>query len=74
VIGFVAEASRPWALSEAVAAGWRDAALTASDPDLAAIRGRSDFRHLLGRMFDRAMPSDPFVRPRRPAPARTVDP
>ena len=51
------------ALKEAAAAGWNNPTQAASDSDLAALRGRADFQQLLATLFDRAMPSDPFVRP-----------
>jgi tetratricopeptide (TPR) repeat protein/tRNA A-37 threonylcarbamoyl transferase component Bud32 len=50
-------------LKEAAAAGWNNPTLAASDSDLTALRGRADFQQLLATLFDRAMPSDPFVRP-----------
>jgi serine/threonine protein kinase len=50
-------------LRAAVAAGWNDASHTARDPDLAPLRQRADFQHLLAEMFDRIFPVDPFARP-----------
>jgi hypothetical protein len=49
-------------LKRAVAAGWAGAAHTATDPDLAPLRERDDFRQLLGELFDRIFPADPFAR------------
>ena len=53
-------------LRSAIEAGWRDAAHTSHDPDLAPLRQRDDFRQLLAGMFDRGFPSDPFVRHDQP--------
>jgi serine/threonine-protein kinase len=58
------EAEAMAALKEAVAAGWNNPTFSASDPDLAALRGRADFQQLLATLLDRNMPSDPFARPR----------
>jgi serine/threonine protein kinase len=49
-------------LNQAIAAGWKDAAHTARDPDLIPLRDRADFRRLLAVMFDRGFPADPFSR------------
>jgi eukaryotic-like serine/threonine-protein kinase len=49
-------------LRAAVAAGWRDAALTSRDPDLATLHDRDDFQNLRAEMFDRGFPADPFAR------------
>jgi len=49
------------ALRAAIAAGWNDAAKTSRDPDLAPLHGRDDFRRLLGELFDRSFPADPFA-------------
>jgi tetratricopeptide (TPR) repeat protein len=49
-------------LRRAIAAGWRDASHTARDPDLAALRDRTDFRELLRSLGDRAFPADAFAR------------
>jgi serine/threonine-protein kinase len=46
------------ALRRAVAAGFRDLAKLHTDPDLALLRDRNDFRLL---MMDLAMPAEPFV-------------
>ena len=48
-------------LRAAVAAGYRDAANTSRDPDLAPLHDRDDFRELLAEMFDRSFPADPFA-------------
>ena len=48
-------------LRAAVAAGWSDAAKTAREPDLDALRARPDFRALLAGLFDRTFPADPFA-------------
>ncbi len=48
-------------LNQAVAAGWKDAARTSRDPDLAVLHDRSDFRRLLGEIFDRSFPANPFA-------------
>jgi hypothetical protein len=52
-------------LAKAVAAGWdtpqRLAHMT-RDRDLDALRDRADFRRLLGELFDRGFPKDPFAR------------
>ena len=67
------------ALHAAIAAGWTDAARTGSDPDLASLHDRDDFRRLLAELFDRVFPAAPFdvdridaSRPHRldPLPAR----
>jgi len=49
-------------LKEAIAAGWNDANKTNSDPDLAPLRDRDDFRSLLAQMFDGGFPADPFAK------------
>jgi hypothetical protein len=49
-------------LHAAVAAGWNNAAHTSRDPDLAPLHDRDDFRRLLGQLFDRGFPADPFAR------------
>jgi serine/threonine-protein kinase len=49
-------------LERAIAAGWDDAAWTHRDPDLDPLRDREDFRRLLGKLFDRGFPVDPFGR------------
>ena len=49
-------------LKKAIATGWNQPDHTAKDPELAALRGRDDFRRLLAEMFDRVFPADPFVR------------
>ena len=49
------------AFQAAIAAGWIDADRTCRDSDLSAIRDRDDFRHLLGELFDRIFPADPFA-------------
>jgi serine/threonine protein kinase len=49
-------------LTKAVTAGWKNAAHTASDPDLAPLHGRDDFRRLVAGLFDRVFPADPFAR------------
>jgi hypothetical protein len=45
-------------LRQAAAAGWRNAAWMAADPDLAPIWPRPDFRALL---LDMAFSADPFA-------------
>ncbi len=54
-------------LNSAFVAGWRNAALTAQDPDLASLRPRADFQALLKRIEDARV--DPGVV--RPFRART---
>jgi serine/threonine protein kinase/tetratricopeptide (TPR) repeat protein len=49
------------ALRRAVAAGFHDATRMSQDADLRPLRGRDDFRALIG---DLAFPIDPFARPR----------
>ncbi len=49
-------------LKRAIAAGWNDAGKTSSDPDLAPLRDRDDFRRLLAELFDHGFPADPFAR------------
>jgi tetratricopeptide (TPR) repeat protein len=52
-------------LAKAVAAGYRtpqNLTHMAKDPDLDALRARADFRRLMGELFDRGFPSDPFAR------------
>jgi len=48
-------------LREAVAAGWKDAAHTSRDPNLAPLHDRADFRRLLSDLFDRSFPTNPFA-------------
>jgi tetratricopeptide (TPR) repeat protein len=49
-------------LKDAICAGWNDACKTNSDPDLAPVRDREDFRRLLAELFDRGFPADPFAK------------
>ena len=52
-------------LAKAVAAGYdapQHLANMARDRDLDALRDRADFRRLLGELFDRGFPKDPFAR------------
>jgi hypothetical protein len=49
-------------LTKAVAAGWNNPALAATDSDLAPLHGRDDFRRLVAGLFDRVFPADPFAR------------
>ena len=49
-------------LRRAIAAGYADANHLHQDPDLAPLRGRDDFRRLLGERLDRGFPADPFAR------------
>lgn len=58
------DASRPaveW-LRKAVAAGYRDRAHLDADPDLAPLRGRPDFRALVGSLRYTAPPPRPVVK------------
>jgi len=48
-------------LRRAVEAGWSDADWTAHDPDLAPLRDRDDFQEILGALYDRRFPADPFA-------------
>jgi len=58
-----AEADRAmdW-LKQAVAAGWNDAAKLQTDHELDSLRDREDFERLLGELYDRGFPDDPFAR------------
>jgi tetratricopeptide (TPR) repeat protein len=47
-------------LKQAVIAGWKNALRIATDPELAALRGRDDFKLLL---MDLDFPAEPFTRP-----------
>ena len=49
------------ALCAAVAAGWSDGAKLDRDADLAPLRGRDDYRRLVGETMDRAMPVNVFT-------------
>ena len=49
-------------LRQAVAAGWADAMQTKTDPDLAPLHDRDDFRQLVAELFGRAFPTDAFAR------------
>ena len=49
------------ALRAAIAAGWKNAGHTSRDPDLIPLRSRDDFRKLVGNMFDRSFPANPFA-------------
>jgi hypothetical protein len=49
-------------LRAAVAAGWDDATRTCREHDLASLRRRDDFLMIIAEMFDRLMPTDPFIR------------
>ncbi len=49
-------------LSQAIAAGWANVALMATDGDLDPLRERDDFRRLLDEQLDRAFPASPFAR------------
>ncbi len=52
------------ALRAAIAAGWRDARQASNDADLAPLRARDDFRQLIGELFDRGFPANPFAQSR----------
>ena len=52
-------------LAKALDAGYdtpQDLAHMTRDHDLDALRDRADFRRLLGELFDRGLPKDPFAR------------
>jgi serine/threonine-protein kinase len=49
-------------LRMAVDRGYKDAAALRTDPALAPVRDRDDFRRLLTEVFDRGFPADPFAR------------
>jgi serine/threonine-protein kinase len=57
---FASEAMKT--LRAAAAAGWRDAAQTSRDPDLAPLRDRDEFRRLLDELFDGGFPANPFAK------------
>ncbi len=48
-------------LRKAVMAGWSRAWWTMHDPDLFPLHNRDDFRRLLGELFDRGFPANPFA-------------
>ncbi|MFO0954091.1 MAG: tetratricopeptide repeat protein [Isosphaeraceae bacterium] len=50
-------------VNQAVSAGWSDPWGLQVQPELAALRGRDDFRRLCDQLMDRAMPDDPFTPP-----------
>ena len=59
-----ADIAMSW-LAKAVAAGYdapQHLAQMTRDHDLDALRDRADFRRLLGELFDRGFPKDPFAR------------
>jgi serine/threonine-protein kinase len=49
-------------LGRAVAFGWSKAEETAQDPSFIPLHGRDEFRRILGVLFDRAFPKDPFAK------------
>jgi serine/threonine-protein kinase len=60
-------------LRAAVAAGWTDAAYTATDPDLAYLHGRNQFQEVLDDLRDRLFPADPFAGRESGSPSNAND-